>query len=358
MEWDIYGLVVILMNKVNQAAFYKIYILFGTIFLLLTAGMVSFLFFSYNSDRLRFITVIFIYALAIVILSIIFIVILKSKLTKVIDAVDHIIQDAIEGKSNVCAGYDETSVSSLEGKAHRFVTMSKSTADAISEERNKIKTLISDISHQTKTPISNSLLYSELLLDSCNLSDEEKNLVTGIKGQSEKLKWLIESLVKMSRLETGIISVNNSLVPIFKTISNSIEVVFANAEKKNIQIEVSCDENIRVYHDSKWTSEAITNILENAIKYTRENGQIKVSVTQYEMFARIDILDTGIGIKESELNQIFKRFYRSDEISQCSGVGIGLYLAREIISSQGGYIKVKSVVNEGSIFSVFLPNNA
>lgn len=145
--------------------------------------------------------------------------------------------------------------------------------------------------------------------------------------------------------------------PIFQTIGSSVGAVFSYAEKKNIQIQVSCSESIKAYHDSKWTSEAFINILENAIKYTPTGGKVDVIVIQYEMFTRIDISDTGIGISENEINNIFKRFYRSNEVSQYEGVGIGLYLAREIISSQGGYIKVKSQLNEGSVFSVFLPNN-
>ncbi|WP_034869471.1 sensor histidine kinase [Clostridium lundense] len=344
------------MNKVTQNSFHRVYFIFGGLFILLTVGMLSFLLSGINVVKITFVRIIFIYALAVLMLSIFFVFILKSKVTIVMKTIDEIIDDAISGKDNKDIDYDETSISALESKMYHFVTISKSNTDAINKERNKIKSLISDISHQTKTPIANILLYSELLLDKSIINNDEKQLVKGIKVQSEKLKWLIQSLVKMSRLEVGIVSANKVLIPVFGTISNSVEQVFSSADKKKIQITVSCSEDIKAYHDSKWTSEALINIFENAIKYTHANGKINVTVKQYEIFTRIDISDTGIGIHENEFNNIFKRFYRSDRVSQYEGVGIGLYLTRKIISSQGGYIKVKSQINKGSVFSIFLPN--
>ena len=106
--------------------------------------------------------------------------------------------------------------------------------------------------------------------------------------------------------------------------------------------------------DSKWTKEALENIVDNAIKYT-QNGAITISVTAYEMFVRIDVADSGMGIEEEEQAKIFARFYRSQAVREQEGVGIGLYLAREIITNEGGYIKVTSERGKGSLFSVFLP---
>lgn len=356
MEWDICGLEENLLNKITEASFQRTYIIFGTVFILLTVAITMFLLFIYD-PTITFILIIFAYSMAMILLAYIFIAVLGNKVTRSIKTIDEIMDNAISGKKNIYTGYEENILSSFESKMYRFIAMSKFTTDEIEKERNKIKSLISDISHQTKTPVANIMLYSELLLDGYKLNQEQKELASGIKLQSEKLRWLIESLVKMSRLETGIInSVNKTLMPVFQTISTSIGTVFSYAEKKNIQIQVCCDEDIKAYHDVKWTSEAFVNILENAIKYTPEWGKIDVIVSQYEMFTRIDIKDTGIGINEGELNFIFKRFYRSADVSQYDGVGIGLYLTSEIISSEGGYIKVKSKLNKGSVFSVFLPN--
>ena len=131
--------------------------------------------------------------------------------------------------------------------------------------------------------------------------------------------------------------------------------ILLNAEKKQINVQVDCPENLVVSHDRKWTGEALFNILDNAVKYTPEGGQIRVSVESWEMYVKIDIADTGIGISEQHQGAIFKRFYREDIVHDVDGIGIGLYLAREIVTLQGGYIRVTSEVGRGSTFSVFLP---
>lgn len=344
------------MNRVTENSFRRIYFIFGGVFVLFTLSIMVWLLSTKTIDS-DFIKYAIIYILAILFLVISFIFAIKAKITMIIKSLDQIIENAIKGKDDVYIGYEETSLSALENKVCRFIRISRGNTSYINEERNKVKSFISDISHQTKTPISNILLNSELLLDKSELSDDIKELTKGIKVQSEKLKWLIESLVKMSRLEVGIVSHNESCIPIFNTISNSVAAVFSFAERKSIKIEVNCKENIEACHDFKWTSEAFTNLLENAIKYTPRNGKININVLEYEMFLRIDIKDNGIGIDKSEINNIFKRFYRSSRVSCYEGVGIGLYLVRKIISSQGGYIKVKSQIDKGSVFSVFLPRN-
>ena len=113
--------------------------------------------------------------------------------------------------------------------------------------------------------------------------------------------------------------------------------------------------NLNLKYDKKWTLEVICNILENAIKYTNDNGKIEINIEKLESFLKIDITDNGIGIESENINNIFKRFYREQKVHNIEGVGIGLYLSKTIIEQQNGYIKVKSKVNEGSTFSVFLP---
>ena len=127
------------------------------------------------------------------------------------------------------------------------------------------------------------------------------------------------------------------------------------AEEKGLQISLH-NTDVEAYFDLKWTGEAIGNVIDNAIKYT-EHGEICVSAISYEMFVRIDIADTGCGIREEELPKIFRRFYRSELVKDEEGVGIGLYLTREILQEQGGYIKVSSVYGQGSKFSIYLPKN-
>ncbi|MNO39823.1 Sensor protein DivL [compost metagenome] len=279
---------------------------------------------------------------------------LKVKLSSMIQAVDDIVDGAINGQERI-TGYTETNISSLENKVHRYVEITKSHEENIVAEKSKIKALISDISHQTKTPLSNIILYSQLLGEVPGLDQETMQYISQIRMQSEKLDWLIQSLIKMSRLEAGIITLQPKDLPVLPTITTSVSQIFSAAERKGIEIKISCDAAMKAKHDAKWTSEALFNILENAVKYSDSGGHIDISVAGSEMFTRIDIVDTGIGVEEQEWNLIFRRFYRSKRVAEHEGVGIGLFLAREIVTMQGGYIKVSSNIGKGSIFSVFLP---
>lgn len=249
--------------------------------------------------------------------------------------------------------YDESVLSALEAKMNRYLTSSLISEKNLTAEKDKIKSLISDISHQTKTPITNISLYTQLILEYPNLPEEYTDMAKQISTQAEKLRFLVGALVKTSRLETGIISV----APVFNSISNLItcacEEVKEKANKKNISIIMEHND-LTACFDEKWTSEAFYNILDNAVKYTADYGTISITAASYDLFCRIDIADNGIGISEREINKVFQRFYRSQAVNQYEGVGIGLFLAREIIAAQGGYIKVKSELQIGSIFSVFL----
>ena len=143
--------------------------------------------------------------------------------------------------------------------------------------------------------------------------------------------------------------------PIADTLTSAINGILVSLEKKQIVLSVDCTDELSVSHDSRWTSEALFNLLDNAVKYTPAGGNIRVVVQDWEMYLRIDVSDNGRGISEREHAAIFKRFYREESVHDVDGIGIGLYLAREIITMQGGYIKVTSEVGKGSTFSVFLP---
>jgi signal transduction histidine kinase len=295
-----------------------------------------------------------VFVVLVIIIGILFIYTIKKQLIKIINNLENIVSSAINEESMV-TGYTDNILSSFESKIHRYVKINKASKESIEKERNKIKTLVADISHQTKTPISNILLYSQLILENKNIDEHSKMMLNDIKKQSERLNFLIQSLIKMSRLESGVIELSKSNSQIYKTIYKSVQEVYLSADNKNIDIKVDIDKKISANYDSKWTREAVVNILENAIKYSKENSQIEISVKSYELFKRIDIKDNGIGIDESEINNIFKRFYRCKNAKQHEGVGIGLYLTRTIISKQGGYIKVQSEIGQGSTFSIYLP---
>lgn len=251
------------------------------------------------------------------------------------------------------AAFDEGRLSRLESKMYQYLVSGQTSRQRTEEEREKIKALVSDISHQTKTPIANMLLYTQLLEENESLDKNAQNIVFQIEEQANKLNFLIQSLVKLSRLESGMLAVkpeNNEIRRLVAGLDYGAE-----AERKGVSLSIHEIPELTAFFDLKWTLEALSNIVDNAIKYTPAGGSVEISAEEYEMFVRIDVRDTGIGMEEGETAKIFARFYRSPAVSGESGVGIGLYLAREILSREGGYMKVASKWMEGSVFSVFLP---
>ena len=227
----------------------------------------------------------------------------------------------------------------------------------LAQEKEQIKTLISDISHQIKTPVAAANTFAQLL-DDKELSDEERGeYIATLQTSLEKLTFLTNSLIKMSRLESGMISLKPEKNNLNDIILQAVKTVYAKAKEKNITITFDCVQNFEVVLDFNWTAEAIANVLDNAVKYTPNGGIVGLEITEYPSYLRLDISDNGIGIPEEEQAKIFGRFYRGKYSAGIDGVGIGLYLTRDIIQKQHGYIKVRSDKN-GSSFSVFVRKNA
>lgn len=271
---------------------------------------------------------------------------------KLIAHLDKMLEDGINGTFSE-SDYDETKLSKLESKWLRYLTSSKLSAQKTEQEREKLKELVSDISHQTRTPLSNILLYTQLLQEQ-ELSGQSRELADEIRTQAEKLEFLIQSLVKTSRLETGTFQFSACESDTDSVIRPTIEQITPKADSKQIEIAYT-HENCTAKFDRKWTQEALFNILDNAVKYSPVNSRITVSVKEFEMFVSIVISDHGIGIAEDELPRIFGRFYRGQNVREQNGIGIGLYLSRQIIEGQGGYITAESRAGKGSVFRVFLP---
>ena len=284
--------------------------------------------------------------------AVVLVIINRLKLKRTFDSLEKILNEAIEG-TYTADSFDESRLSRLETKLEEYLSSASISAQNVKNEKDKLKELISDISHQTKTPIANLVLYGELL-EGTELTAEQKSNVKAIQTQTEKLRFLIDSLVKLSRLESGIIQLERKKTEVFPILQNVVEQVRERAAAKGLEL-VLIQNDVAANIDSKWTQEAIFNIADNAVKYT-DKGSITISATEFDMFVRVDVSDTGKGIPEEEQAKIFGRFYRGSATKSEEGVGIGLHLAREIISGQGGYIKVKSNPDEpGTTFSIFLP---
>ena len=249
----------------------------------------------------------------------------------------------------------ETQLARIGHRLARLYQIMQENRRRVDEERQELQTLVSDISHQVKTPVSNLKMATDTLLEKPMTEAERIDFIRGIRSQTDKLDFLFQALVKTSRLETGVIQLDKKLGRLFDTVAQAMSGIVYAAEKKGIAVSVDCPEDLTVFHDSKWTSEALFNLLDNAVKYTPAGGKIAVSVVLWEMYVEIKVTDTGKGISESNQAAIFRRFYREEEVHEQQGVGIGLYLAREIVTRQGGYIKVVSEPGKGSEFSIMLP---
>ena len=249
----------------------------------------------------------------------------------------------------------ETMLARICYRLSRLYQIMQENRRKVDEERRELQSLISDISHQVKTPVSNLKMAADTLLEKPVSEAERIDFIRGIFSQTDKLDFLFQVLVKTSRLETGVIQLDKETGRLFDTVAQAMSGIVYAAEKKEISVTVDCPEDLTVSHDSKWTSEALFNLLDNAVKYTPAGGKIAVSVVLWEMYVEIKVTDTGKGISESNQAAIFQRFYREEEVHDQQGVGIGLYLAREIVTRQGGYIKVVSELRQGSEFSIMLP---
>ena len=276
----------------------------------------------------------------------------ESRTGKTLRRLDEMLEAAINGTFEE-SRFDETQLSRLESRWKQYLTMSERSLKQTRQERENMKKLVSDISHQTRTSLSNILLYTELLEDQAE-NEDSKKLARQILSQTKKLEFLIQALVKMSRLETDILEVTPVQQPIRLLVERAVEEMIPRAEEKQIQIVCSLPENAQAVYDLKWTAEALGNILDNAVKYSPAGSQITVEGREFEIYACITVTDQGIGIQESEKAQIFGRFYRSAQVQQEDGIGIGLYLAREILRRENGYIKVCAREGTGSSFSVYL----
>ena len=249
--------------------------------------------------------------------------------------------------------FDETELSALEGRLARFLRGSAAARRTVETEQAAVKTLIADISHQTRTPIANLLLYTSLLSES-ELDPRQREQVDALSAQAEKLSFLIKALVKASRLEAGIVAPAPAVNPVGPLLENAVEQEGPAALAKQITLTAEPFDGSAAF-DPRWTGEALGNVVNNAVKYTPPGGRVSVSAQLLDSFCRIDVADTGPGVPESEQAAVFNRFYRGGATRAAEGLGLGLYLAREILARQGGYIRLSSRPGEGCVFSLYLP---
>lgn len=256
---------------------------------------------------------------------------------------------------------EDSAISEIESDMWRFLQSCQVSSQNLQKQKQQIHSLISDTSHQAITPISNIRIYTELLNEQQEIWKKEYGIpgagmeeeIAVIQAQTEKLEFLIHSLAKLSCLEIGVLSLDVEYASVSDLLLSIKRQFQKKAEQKKIAFSVELSEELAMF-DIKWTEEAVANIVDNAIKYTPSGGTVAIRVVPYQLFLCIEVSDSGIGMKESETAKIFNRFYRSPAVKGQPGIGIGLSLAREIVQKQKGYIKVSSVLGEGSKFCLYL----
>lgn len=291
----------------------------------------------------------------IIILNLLWTILKRQQVNGFSDDVCETLDAAIAGRQpEHFQPYEDSLTAKVQGKLLQYYDIMQEGRNQSLKDKEILQGLVSDISHQVKTPLANMKLYAGIL-QKPNLTEEKRQMfLTTLEEQINKLDFLIQSLIHMSRLETGTFVLHPAEGRLHETIAQAMSTVWGKAEQKNIEISVECDPEITVQHDPKWTAEAIGNILDNAVKYTPAGGQVSIRVRPWQFYTRIDIRDTGMGIEEAHYQDVFQRFYRAEEASGQEGVGLGLYLANGIITRQKGYISVKSKQGEGTTFSVYL----
>lgn len=234
----------------------------------------------------------------------------------------------------------------------RLQTMLRSSKEKAEQDKREIRSLIREIAHQLRMPLANMEVYLGFLREEAMELGEREQYLDAAETSGRQLSFLIESFIKMARLETNIIQLKKQSRDLKQTVLSAVLQTEKAAREKSIEIRLDAGA-VYAPHDKNWLGEAIGNFLDNSIKYSEPGSQIEISLTQNDMFARISLRDFGIGIEPEEEHEIFRRFYRGKRVTDQKGFGLGLYLAREIIARHGGFLKV-SRENPGLCCSIFL----
>lgn len=278
----------------------------------------------------------------------------RWKTRRILENVNAMLEAAMNGEF-AQRRFDESMLSSVETKLAHYLAASTASARNVQSEKDKIKALISDISHQTKTPIANVLLYAQLLREQQGAPDR-RACVDALENQAMKLQSLVDALVKASRLESGVIALHPSRGRLETPIRSAIAQLSPRADEKGIAIDLeNVDADARF--DGKWTEEAIVNLLDNAIKYTPAGSVIEIHTEAKEKWVVVSVSDNGPGIPDEQKARVFEMFYSgANRVADCRrSLGLGLSLCKTIITAHGGTISVSDNQPSGAIFTFTLP---
>lgn len=265
---------------------------------------------------------------------------------------ENIIKDYIDGNYTVhLPQSNEGNIYQLLASVDQLATMLQAKNDTEQKTKEFLKNTISDISHQLKTPLSALMMYQEIIENEPNNPDTVKEFSVKTGTALKRIEHLIQSMLKITRLDTGSILFEKGHYSISNVISNAISELTTRAASEKKEIIIDGAEQ-KFFCDMEWTGEAIGNIVKNALDHTNSGGKIHISWEQTPIMFRIRISDNGHGISPEDIHHIFKRFYRSKNACHTSGVGLGLPLTKAIIEGQGGFLSVQSECSQGTTFTL------
>lgn len=287
---------------------------------------------------------------------IIYICFLKSSYTKQLASLEFVLDQVINKNfsSNELV-YQEGQESKIMFKAKRIAEMNHVYAEQVFEAQHKIQEIVADISHQMKTPIAGILMYLELLEGNGLTQEEQVEFLQRMGMDTDRLRWLTEEFLNIARFEMKTLAIvpRNGIINL--TIQQAIQQINPQATQKNCTFYLRTKESFELSYDEKWMCEAISNVLDNAVKYSFESTAIEISIEKLISYTQIKIENVGAPILKEELPKIFKKYYRGTNSHSQEGVGIGLYLTKLIIESHNGYLLADSRNNTTTV-SIFLQN--
>lgn len=284
-----------------------------------------------------------------ILISITYLIFIKNQYRK-INKIDKYMNKILNNDYSLdIRDYVEGDISTLKNDIYKMTIKLKEQTELSIKDKKYLEETLADISHQIKTPLTSMYVINDILSDNDLDKKSQIEFLNKNRNQLERIEWLVTTLLKISRLDSGMVTLKRDNINIENLINKTIEPIKIMAEIKNISIKTDI-ETSNFYLDFNWTLEALTNILKNACEHTNNNGSIKIEVTENPLYLNIKIIDNGVGISESDKKHIFDRFYKGK--TNKDSIGIGLNMAKKIINLQNGEIECISKINEGTTFDI------
>ena len=287
------------------------------------------------------------------VLSLVVFGVYTSKRKRKIDELDRYIQDVSNKMYEI--GIDKESedeLNRLKDSLYKITVMLKEDSESKRKQNEAILELVSDISHQLKTPITSIQILLDNILENENMdSDTRRKFTLEILRQVKGMNFLIFSLLKLSKLDACVVEFDNEEISVNKLVADILANLDVLIELKHLAVHVDIPDGVRFVGDYNWNKEAVLNIVKNAIEYTPDGKNIFISAEENDLYTKIEIRDEGKGIDEKDLPHIFERFYKRDNSAEDS-FGIGLALSKSIVEKQNGFVSVDSEVGKGTVFTV------